>query len=90
MILIDMNGNRYEVTRVMARNIDLASERWYRNFDVPDDVFFRNNARMLVEELLKSGGLAESKRTNEQGDVIYQSEVYVLKAVEEKKEEEQI
>lgn len=87
MILIDMNGNRYEVTRVMARNIDPASERWYRRFDVPDDVFFRNNARMLVDELRKSGGLAESKHTDEQGDVIYQSEVYVLKAVETKEEE---
>ncbi len=87
MILIDMNGNRYEVSRVIARNIDLASERRYRRFDVPDDVFFRNNARMLVDELIKSGGLAESKRTDEQGDVIYQSEVYVVKAVETKEEE---
>lgn len=87
MILIDMNGNRYEVTRVMARNIDQASERWYREFDVPDDVFFRKNARALVDELLKSGGLAESKRMDEWGNVIYQSEVYVLKAVETKEEE---
>lgn len=88
MILVDMNGNRYEVTRVMARNIDLASERWYRRFDVPDDVFFDNNARALVDELRKSGGLAESKRMNEQGDVMYQSEVYVVKAVETKEEEQ--
>ncbi len=87
MILIDMNGNRYEVTRVMARNMDPASERWYRKFDVPDDVFFRNNARVLVDELRKSGGLAESKHTDKQGDVIYQSEVYVLTAVEKEEEE---
>ena len=73
MILIDMNGNRYEVTRVMARNIDPASERLYRNFDAPDDVFFRNNARMLVDELRKSGGLAGSKRMDEWGNVIYHS-----------------
>ena len=88
MILIDMNGNRHEVTRVMARNIDTASERWRRNFDVPDGVFFRNNARLLVDELLKSGGLAESKRMDERGDVIYQSEIFVVKAVEEYKEEQ--
>lgn len=87
MILVDMNGNRYEVTRVMARNIDPALERRYHTFDVPDDVFFRNNARMLVDELRKSGGLAESKRMDEWGNVIYQSEIYVLKAVETKEEE---
>lgn len=87
MIRVTIDGEDYEVVPVLARSIDPATERWFRRFDVPDEVFFNGNARMLVDELRKSGVLGESKRRDEQGNVVYTSELYVLKMETLEKEE---